>query len=131
MEITIKNEMAKVPISVFRLKGDFTEEEALMAEARNQYEQGMRYALLDLSKVKYISSSGLRAIHGMFALLRGSGPEESDEAIRKGITRGTYTSPYLKLYKPSKKAQKTLSISGYDMFLETHKKYKEAINSFG
>jgi hypothetical protein len=91
----------------------------------------MRYALLDLSKVGYISSSGLRAIHSIFMLLRGDSPEESDESITKGIARGTYTSPYLKLFKPKKDAMKTLRISGYDMFIEIFKKYKEAIASFG
>ena len=131
MEVTIANEMAKVPVTVFKLSGNLTEEETLMAEVTTQYDSGMRYALLDLSKVKYISSSGLRALHGAFTLLRGDGPEESDEAIRKGITRGTYMSPHLKLFKPTKEAKKTLRISGYDMFLETHKKYKDAINSFG
>lgn len=131
MEITITNEMAKVPVTVFKLSGNLTEEETLMMEVNAQYESGMRYALLDLSKVKYISSSGLRAFHGAFTLLRGDGPEESDEAIRKGIARGTYMSPHLKLFKPTKEAKKTLHVSGYDMFLETHKKYKDAINSFG
>ena len=131
MEITVTNEMAKVPVTVFKMSGNLTEEEVLMAEVRNQYDAGMRYALLDLSNVKYISSSGLRAFHGTFTLLRGDGPEESDEAIAKGIARGTYVSPHLKLFKPSKEAMKTLRISGYDMFLEVFKKYKDAINSFG
>jgi anti-anti-sigma regulatory factor len=131
MDITVTNEMAKVLVTVFKLSGNLTEEETLMTEVRNQYQSGMRYALLDLSKVKYISSSGLSALHGAFTLLRGDGPEESDEAIAKGIARGTYMSPHLKLFKPTKDAMKTLRISGYDMFLEIFKKYKDAINSFG
>ena len=131
MEITIKNETAKVPVTVFKLVGDLSEEGTLIEEAENEYLNGMRYALLDLSKVKYISSGGLRAIHRMFMLLRGDGPNESDEAIKKGINQGTYLSPYFKLFKPTKNGSKTLHISGYDMFLEIHKKYKDALNSFG
>lgn len=131
MEITTSDEMGQVPITVFHLSGSLTEEEPLISQVTNHYESGMRYALLDLSKVGYISSSGLRAIHSIFMLLRGDSPEESDESITKGIARGTYTSPYLKLFKPNKDAMKTLHISGYDMFIEIYKKYKEAIASFG
>ncbi|HET6444091.1 MAG TPA: STAS domain-containing protein [candidate division Zixibacteria bacterium] len=131
MEITTSNEMGQVPITVFHLSGSLTDEEPLISQVTAQYESGMRYALLDLSEVGYISSSGLRAIHNVFMLLRGNDPEESDESMTKGIARGTYTSPNLKLYKPKKEAMKTLHISGYDMFLEIYKKYKEAIASFG
>jgi hypothetical protein len=131
MEITTSDEMGQVPITVFHLSGSLTEEEPLISQVTIHYESGMRYALLDLSKVGYISSSGLRAIHSIFMLLRGDSPEESDESITKGIARGTYTSPYLKLFKPKKDAMKTLRISGYDMFIEIFKKYKEAIASFG
>jgi hypothetical protein len=130
MEITISNEMGHVPVTVFHLSGDLTDEEMLNAKVTSQYEAGMRYALLDLSKVAYISSSGLRALHFSFTLLRGDGPEESDAFITKGIARGTYTSPHLKLYKPSKEAKKSLHVSGYDMFLEIHDKYYEAVASF-
>ncbi len=130
MEITISNEMGHVPVTVFHLSGDLSDEEPLNAKVSSQCEAGMRHALLDLSKVAYISSSGLRALHFAFTLLRGDGPEESDESITRGIARGTYTSPYLKLYNPSKEAKKSLHVSGYDMFLEIHDKYYEAIASF-
>ena len=129
--ISTSSENGNVPVTVFHLKGDLTAEEPLTSNVSEAYDSGMRYALLDLSKVKYISSGGLRAIHGIFTLLRGDTPEESDEQIKKGILKGTYSSPYLKLFKPSKNAKKTLSISGYDMFLEIHTNYKSAIKSFG
>jgi len=131
MEITISNEMGVVPITVFHLSGNLIDEEPLSTDVRTQYKSGMRYALLDLSKVKYISSGGLRALHNIFTILRGDGPEESDEAITKGIAHGTYASPHLKLFKPSKEVNKTLRIAGYDMFLEIYKKYSKAIASFG
>ncbi|MGB3717390.1 MAG: STAS domain-containing protein [Candidatus Promineifilaceae bacterium] len=130
MEITISNEMGHVPVTVFHLSGDLSDEEPLKAKVTSQYDAGMRHALLDLSSVAYISSVGLRALHNTFTLLRGDSPEESDASITKGIARGTYTSPYLKLYKPSKEAKKSLHISGYDMFLEIYDKYYEAIASF-
>ena len=131
MEITVSNEVGKVPITVLHLSGNLTDEEPLVSRAESEYQSGMRYALLDLSDVEFVSSGGLRALHVVFTLLRSHGPEESDEAISKGIARGTYTSPHLKLYNPSKEATASLHVSGYDMFLEIYKKYKEAIASFG
>lgn len=130
MEITLSNEIGHVPVTVFHLTGDLSDEEPLNSKVTAQYDAGMRYALLDLSSVAYISSRGLSALHNAFTVLRGDGPEESDSSISKGIARGTYTSPYLKLFKPSKEAKKSLHVSGYDMFLEIYDKYYEAIASF-
>jgi len=130
MEIDISQDEGRVPVTVFRLEGDLAGEEPLQSQAQEAYETGSRYLLLDLSKVPYITSAGLRAIHYVFDLMRGDAPEESDEVVRRGITTGDYTSGHLKLLKPSKKAQKALSLAGYDMFLEIHKNYGKAIASF-
>ena len=130
MEIVVTQEEGRVPVTVFRLKGDLASEEPLRSQATEAYEAGTRNLILDLSDVPYITSSGLRAIHYLFDLLRSDSPEESDQAVRKGIASGQYKSPHLKLVKPSKNASKALSISGYDMFLEVHKNKKEALASF-
>jgi anti-anti-sigma factor len=130
MEIVVTQEEGRVPVTVFQLKGDLANEEPLRSQATEAYEAGTRNLILDLSDVPYITSSGLRAIHYLFDLLRSDSPEESDQAVRKGIASGQYKSPHLKLVKPSKNAAKALSISGYDMFLEVHKNKKEALASF-
>lgn len=130
MVIDISQDEGRVPVTVFRLEGDLAGEEPLQSQAQEAYETGARYLLLDLSKVPYITSAGLRAIHYVFDLMRGDAPEESDEVVRRGIATGDYTSGHLKLLKPSKTAQKALSLAGYDMFLEIHKNYGKAIASF-
>lgn len=130
MEIVVTQDEGQVPVTVFQLKGDLADEEPLRSQATEAYEAGTRNLLLDLSEVPYITSSGLRAIHYVFDLLRSDSPDESDQAVRKGIASGQYKSPHLKLFKPSKNASKALSVSGYDMFLEIHKNYNEAIASF-
>lgn len=130
MEITVSNELGHVPVTVFHISGDLTDETLLASKIDSLYESGTRHALLDLSDVEYISSSGLRGIHKAFMKLRSDGPEESDKEITNGIARGTYVSPHLKLYKPSKIALKSLHTSGYDMFLEIHDDYYQAIASF-
>ena len=130
MEISVSQEKARVPVTVFQLKGELSSEEPLASLAQDAYENGARYLLLDLTKVPYISSSGLRAIHQVYDLFRGPVSDESEQEVRQGIISGSYKSPNLKLLKPSKNALKALSVSGYDMFLEIHKKRADAIASF-
>lgn len=130
MEIVVTHDEGRIPVTMFQLKGDLASEEPLRSQATEAYEAGTRNLILNLSDVPYITSSGLRAIHYVFDLLRTDSPDESDQAVRKGIASGQYKSPHLKLLKPSKNALKALSVSGYDMFLEVHKNYKEAIASF-
>ena len=130
MEISVSQEEARVPVTVFQLKGELSSEEPLSGLAQDAYDNGARYLLLDLTKVSYISSSGLRAIHQVYYLFRGPISDESEQEVRQGIISGSYKSPTLKLLKPSKNALKALTISGYDMFLEIHKKRAKAIASF-
>ena len=130
MEISVSQEEARVPVTVFQLKGELSSEEPLSGLAQDAYDNGARYLLLDLTKVPYISSSGLRAIHQVYYLFRGTLSEENEQKVRQGIVSGSYKSPTLKLFKPSKNALKALSLSGYDMFLEIHKKKAAAIASF-
>jgi hypothetical protein len=131
MEIGVEKDLGNASVTVFRLRGDLVDEDPLVGQAQAEYDAGMRNLLLDLSGVKYISSTGLRALHKVFMMLRGDEPGDSDESVRTGIAAGTYTSPHLKLLRPTKTAMKTLSLGGYDMFLGIYKKEDKAIASFG
>ncbi len=130
MEITVTHEQNHVPVTVLHLEGDLTSEEPLVSQVKQAYQAGSRNILLDLTKVPYMSSAGLRALHTTFSLLRSDSPEESDTAMKRGISAGTFTSPHLKLLNPSKHVLEVLKTAGYDMFLEIHHDYKKAINSF-
>jgi anti-anti-sigma regulatory factor len=130
MNIVISQEEGKVPVTVFRLDGDLTAEEPLQSRATEAVDAGARYLLLDLSRVPYISSAGLRAIHYLHELLRDDAASGEDSQVARRIMAGTYKSPHLKLLKPSKNGAKALQVAGYDMFLEIHQNYKEAIASF-
>lgn len=130
MEITVKVEEGRVPVSVFHLKGDLNHEEPLKSQVIEAYEAGARHVLLDLQEVPYISSAGLRALHYVYNLLNTEQEEESEAEVRRGIVRGSYKSPYLKLLRPSKNAMKALSIAGYDMFLDIYDSQQKAIAAF-
>ena len=130
MEIQITQEMGRVPVTVFHIKGELITEDQLTSKAQTAFESGTRNLLIDLSEVPMVSSIGLRALHYIFTLLRSNSSSESDEAVRKGINAGTFTSPHLKLLKPSKHVLDVLKVTGYDMFLEIFQDYKKAIASF-
>lgn len=132
MEIHLTQEQGRVAVTVFHIKGEINAETyaQLQVKAREAYAGGARDLVLDLSGVSYISSAGIRALNDIFTLLRGDTPEESGEAIRKGISDGTFKSPHLKLVNPSKQVRSTISMTGLDMFIEIHAQLKDAVASF-
>ena len=132
MEVAIGHKEGRMPITVFHVKGEIDTNTYLELEAKAQEEfaQGMRNLLLDLTEVTYISSAGLRAIHFIFKLLTGDSPSESGEAMSQGLRDGTFKSPHLRLLNPSRLVQEVLSTTGFDMFLEIHRDLREAVASF-
>ena len=132
MEITVTQEQGRVPVTVLHVQGDVNASTAdqFLEEAQQAYDDGARDMLIDLSKVSLLSSAGLRALHTIFNMLRSDSPEENDEAVRKGLTDGTFKSPHLKLLSPDKNVTQVLSMAGFDMFLEIHNNLKKAVASF-
>jgi anti-anti-sigma factor len=133
MEIHTSTHTGRVPVAVLHLDGDLDMEshEQLVQQAADAIQSGSRYMLLDLSKVKYMSSSGLRAIYQVYTMLRAETPGESDDEVRSEIAAGTYHSPNLKLLKPSPRVSQVLKSAGFDMFLEVHSDLRTAVASFG
>lgn len=126
-------ETHKVPIVVLDIGGeiDASSYEALEAAAREAYAAGDRYLLLDLTDVPYISSSGLRAMHRIFTLLRSEATAESDAAMRKGLRDGSFTSAHLKLLNPQPAVKDVLKTAGFDMYLEMYNDRAAALAAFG
>ncbi len=129
MDISSWQESGQIPVTILQLKGDLTAEEQLVDKAQAVFQDGARDIILDLSGVPYISSAGLRAIHVIYMLLRSADPRDEESAVR-GITRGTYKSPHLKLVNPSRNGLKALTTSGYDLFLDIHDSIPKAVASF-
>ena len=129
MDISSWQESGQIPVTILQLKGDLTTEEQLVDKAQAVFQEGARDIILDLGGVPYISSAGLRAIHVIYMLLRSADPQDEETAVR-GIARGTYKSPHLKLVKPSRNGLKALTTSGYDLFLDIHDSIPKAVASF-
>ena len=132
MDIVVSHEQGRVPVTVFHVKDDIDRAsyEQVQTQARQAFEAGTRNLLLDLAEVPYMSSAGIRALHNLFTLLRADSPSESDQAMRKGMSDGSFKSPHLKLLNPTSRVFEVLKTAGFDMFLEIHRNLKEAVASF-
>ncbi|MEW6405151.1 MAG: STAS domain-containing protein [Chloroflexota bacterium] len=130
MEILVSQEQGRVPVTVFKVKGniDSATYQQLAAQARQAFEGGMKNLLLDLSEAPYVSSAGIRALNDMILMLKTSA--ESDDAMNKGIADGTFKSPHVKLLNPNRNVAEVLRLAGMDMLLEVHQDYRHAIASF-
>ena len=130
MDVTVSQAQGRVPVTILRIAGAVTDNRELEAHAKAAYDAGARDILLDLTDVPYMATAGLRALHAIFTLLRADTPAESDQATKAGIAAGTFTSPHLKLLKPSAYVLEVLKVAGYDMFLEIHNDINQAVASF-
>lgn len=129
MELYVSELSGSVPITKIRIIGDLSDGDKLKSVVDTAVKNGSRHILLDLTDVPFVSSAGLRGIHAAFERLNDAHGVES-KTLSKGITAGTYKSPYLKLVNPSKNAMRALSVGGFDMFLETHSDESAAIGAF-
>ncbi|NUN93085.1 MAG: STAS domain-containing protein [Verrucomicrobiae bacterium] len=134
MEIKVKVENGKVPVTVMHIDGnvDGSTYDAFLAKARELIKEGAHYILMDLTHTAFMSSAGLRAINTIYNELRSLHPDAnlSDEDVKKGIASGTYKSPHLKLLNPSRDVHASLTATGFDLFLEIHTDYNSAIASY-
>ena len=129
MNISTLKELGKVTVTVLRVSGPITDGAELVAHAQAAFDKGSRAMLIDLSQVPYMATAGLRALHTIYQLLRDASNENAG-AVGAGIAAGTYTSPHLKLLNPNEHVLEALKTAGYDMFLQIHRHYQEALDSF-
>lgn len=132
MQLKVSTENARVPVTVVHVDGniDSASYEAFLSGVEEAINAGARHVLIDLSKVPFVSSAGLRALNILLNRLRALTPDVSDEEMRKGINEGTYKSPHLKLLNPSRETTTTLDSSGFSMFIQEFHDLQTALASF-
>ena len=132
MEIKISTENRRVPVTVIEVTGnvDSATHVAFEAKAEALIKSGARYMLIDLTKVPYMSSAGLRALSSILNKLRTANADISEEEMRKRINEGKYKSPHLKLLNLSEATRTGFETAGFDMFLETFTDYQKALSAF-
>ena len=134
MDIQVHTENGRVPVTVLHVHGnlDSSTYQEFEAKAEELINNGTRYLLVDFSHSGFISSAGFRALNHIFKKLREVHPDTnlSDEAMKKGISAGTYKSPHLKLLKMSPESRTAFEMSGFDMYIDTFTDLNTAIASF-
>jgi len=132
MEIAVTQEQGRVPVTILHVAGstDSASANELEKKVMEVIDGGARFLVLDLSKIPYMSSAGLRVLQETFNKLRSVANDESDKEMYRQINEGSFTSPYLKLVNPTKDVMEVLKMSGFDMLVSIEKDVKAAVNSF-
>jgi anti-anti-sigma factor len=141
MEITITRKKIPVPVTILHLEGtlDGSNHQDLLAEAKKQYSAGARNLLLDISKLTFISSAGLGALHQVALLFRGKKHPAQDEtwaAYRWAAYRTmdrehqSTSQEHVKLFSPTKQVREVLDLIGFTSLFEIFTDFDQAINSF-
>jgi len=136
MNITSSLKQDHVPVTILQLDGklDGSNHMELVKEAKTIYSNGIRELLIDLSRLSYMSSAGITAIHKTALLFRGmSLPEEetgwaSYHAIDRDRDNGVQK--HVKLLSPQPEVANTLEITGFKALFEIYTDLDAAVASF-
>jgi len=109
---------AAVPITVFHLRGwlDAQSEPEFEKWAKEAYESGTRYLLLDLSELDTMTSAGMRAIQKVYNLYM---PKGSDKEY-----------PHLKMAAAPPPVYNALKMTGFLQSIPMYESVQSAIGSF-
>jgi anti-anti-sigma regulatory factor len=106
----------------------------VIEKVRQLYKGGARQLVIDLSDVKFLSSSGLVSLHSAALIMRGDEPPNPElgwsafHAIASDVDRGFETC--CKLVNPQGRVRKTLEMTGFNTFLEIYDDVDAAVGSF-
>jgi anti-sigma B factor antagonist len=136
MIITISGFESPTAVSVLHLDGklDGANYEILIDEAQNIYDTGTRDLILDLSKLTYISSAGLAAIHQVALMFRGErhpgwdGGWDAYHSIDRDRSRGTQQ--HVKLIAPPEPVQQVFDLTGFASLFDVFTDSQQALVSF-
>lgn len=132
MDVTVQQENGRVPVTVVQVAGntDSASAEEFEKKVMEVIDGGARHLVLDLSKVPYMSSAGLRVLQNVFDKLRSLSADESDKEMYRKINEGSFTSPHLRLLNPTKEVVEVLKMTGFDMLVSIDTNLKTAVDSF-
>ncbi len=123
-QITLEQVTRKVPVTIFHLSGslNIASAETFEEKARQAYQQGTRYLLLDFKEVDAIRSAGLRSVQVVYKLMSPKTPEM--------VTSKLNRSPYLKIANMSADVYNVFEISGFLRNIDSYDDLETALDSF-
>jgi anti-anti-sigma regulatory factor len=136
MIITTTQKQGSVPVTILELAGslDGSNYKQLLDEAKKIYLNGARDLLIDLSKLVFLSSAGLAAIHQTALIFCGQtmAGEESGWASYHAIDRDRDggVQKHVKLLSPQPTVAAILDIANFSSLFEIHTDIDTALASF-
>jgi anti-anti-sigma factor len=118
LKITKEQVQGNVHVTVFHLRGwlDGQSEESLLAAARDSYDEGSRFLLLDLSEVDTLTSAGMRAMQKVYKLYT---PVEENFKVAR-----------VKLCSAPPQVYHVLGITGFLLTIPNYENMQAALDSF-
>lgn len=119
LKISSEQTQGDVPVTVFRLRGwlDAQSEEQLLEGARNAYDAGARYLLIDMSELDTLTSAGMRALQKVYQIFT---PKEDQFRLA-----------HLKLCNAPPQIYNVLGITGFLQNIPMYESMDAALQSFG
>ena len=118
LKITKEEIAGNVPVTVLHLRGwlDAQSEEMLLAAARETYDAGGRFILIDLAEVDTLTSAGMRALQKVYRLFTA---EEEHFKIAR-----------VKLCNAPPQVYHVLGITGFLQNIPNYETMQSALDSF-
>ena len=136
MVMTSTQKQGGVPVTILQLDGklDGSNYMQLLEEAQRIYQGGARDLLIDLSRLSYLSSAGIAALHKTGLLFRGLTIPEQESGWSAYHTidrdRDNGVQKHVKLLSPQPEVAHTLDITGFKALFEIHTNLDSAVASF-
>jgi anti-anti-sigma regulatory factor len=136
MNITTVQKQGRVPVTILQLEGklDGSNYKQLVEKARELYRSGTSDLLIDLSKLTFLSSAGLAAIHQTALIICGQPIAEEEtgwssyHAIDRDRAGGHQV--HVKLLSPQPAVADILDLASFDTLFEIHNDLEAALASF-
>ena len=131
MDITVTIEQANEPIALIKLAGeiDSSNYEDIVQKASEVYNTTAKKAIIDLSEVTDISSTGQVAIHKVALIF--SGVEQDVEANENpDFTHSSNARKHVKLLSPQPNIKQSLEKAGFTLFFKIYNDLESAVQSF-
>jgi anti-anti-sigma factor len=118
LKITKEQVQGSVHVTVLHLRGwlDAQSEELLLASARDSYNEGSRFLLIDLAEVDTLTSAGMRAMQKVYKLYT---PTEEQFKVAR-----------VKLCNAPPQVYHVLGITGFLQSIPNYETQQAAIDSF-
>ena len=130
MKINTRKHETDSSIAVLELEGELDSSNYISAieSAKGLFKEGVRKLVIDLSKVSFMSSAGLMAIHTITLLFRGEASEIAFRAIDP--ERDRTAQARVKLVSPQAQVDQVLDTVGLKRFFQILPNVESALKSF-